>query len=171
MQHITQAFFSRGGRRWCLLAASSLAMGLSACGGGGGSPAEALLTQASLKSVDVLEADLLPGPWVVDPQAPLLVPKVTLLTTVPTQAPPPQGAPTANTGLNSAVSAVGSWVQALGFFAMPSPIPEGTSRLFSASSMALPVADPGVLMLLLPDALDLNDPGVSAWSDAALRGS
>ncbi len=169
MQHITQAQFSRGTGRWWLFAACSLAVGLSACGGGGGDPASALLTPPSSESVDTLEAGVLPEPWVVDPKAPLLMPTVALLASVPTQAPAPQEAPAANTWLSNAVNMAGSWAQTLGLSPAPSPwtSPELMPRLLSVSSMALPVADPGVLMLLLPDAQDLSYPGVSAWLDAA----
>lgn len=60
----------------------------------------ALLTQESSATVDKLEADPLPEPWVVNSQVPLFVLTVALHGAVTTQAPLPKNALAANTWLN-----------------------------------------------------------------------
>ena len=79
--------------------------------------------------------------------------------------------PQASTTVQPQVTALSSVGTAMGEGVVLQP--EGLSMLAMAQpmaweAMALPTAaDPGVLMLLLPDAQDMADPRIAAWLDAA----
>ena len=86
-------------------------------------------------------------------------------------SPPQASSEGASTTVQPQVTALSSVGTAMGEGVVLQP--EGLSMLAMAQpmaweAMALPTAaDPGVLMLLLPDAQDMADPRIAAWLDAA----
>lgn len=152
---------------WAWGAVCSAAIMLSACGGA---------NEATL--ADGLDESPLPELVPQDPNAAVLAPTVLLTSALSTQ-PPPVPAPvpaaittnenTTSSGLlQNAVATVGAWAKALVLTASPSgALLSEPSPSVAVASVALPVPDPGVLMLLLPDGQNMADPGVLAWVDAA----
>jgi len=155
-------------------AVCSAAILLSACGGANDvvNPL-GLQGESDVFLAEDMESDPLPELFAQDPNAALRVPNVVLATALsvqpnanvePVSAPVTSPENAASTSLLlRAVATAGTWAQAMGFKTRAT-----SAQTFVPSlSVATPVPDPGVLLLLLPDGQNMADPGVSAWVDAA----
>ena len=91
-----------------------------------------------------------------DPATGMALPQVQALQPVPARPP-------ADAGMALTVRSAGA-LKSSGPVAMAT-----TSTTLNSSAWPLPAADPGLLLLLLPDSLDPADARISAWRDAALE--
>ena len=166
MRRIDHPKGRRGASPMAWGAVCSAAILLSACGGADdASSAMALLDEGAQVVGETVEDGPLPEPWVEDPNATLLASTVVLTRAVST-APEPVAIESVSV-FDSAVATASTWVQALGFKAVRMAVQAPMTGTDSAQTLAMPVPDPGVLMLLLPDNQNMADPGVMAWVDAA----
>lgn len=147
-------------------AVCSAAILLSACGGADNASSALALQDEGTQVVGETEQEgPLPEPWVEDPSATLMAPAVVLTRAVSTAPEPAATEPVSV--FDSAVASARTWVQALSFTAARVAVQEPVATTNSAQTLATPVPDPGVLMLLLPDGQNMADPGVLSWVDAA----
>lgn len=157
---------------WALGALCSAAILLSACGGANDAGTlQGGLDGANVAVAEGLDAGQLPELLPTDPNATLVAPTVQLASALSTQLAASTASDSSGSGtlLQSAVATMGGWVQAMGFTARVASAlaTEPSVSMAAVSALPVPVPDPGVLMLLLPDGQNMADPGVLAWVDAA----
>lgn len=126
-------------RLWALTFCASLV--LAACGGGQSSDV-ASASETTDTAVDV-QADTDAQANAADTRAPLVTPVVTATASQSEPEVAAPVAPSSRSALNTAAAAV------------------------ATQALTLPAADPGLLLLLVPDGFDPANPGVAAWLDAA----